>query len=285
VAHPQIAAFARLANGKTQPTRMIAGQMTRLSRTMHDIRYDDVRDEFVVSNPFARAILTFAGDANGETAPKRIIQGSNTRLQDPDRLELDPVHGEIFVPNRGSILVFSRDAEGNVAPIRVVEGPDTELGGIRALVVDPVNNLLIAGTDLRTPGAESGIVIFERTANGNAKPLRVIRGPDTGIRRITQMQVYSPGGWIVATSPGDADVQEPEGAFVGVWSIHDDGDTPPHWVIGGPKSQLKKPRGVVLNAKNKEMIVADMRVNAVFTFHFPELFDQKAPAPESRAAR
>ena len=50
-------------------------------------------------------------------------------------------------------------------------------------------------------------------------------------------------------------------------------------------SQLKKPRGVVLNVKNKEMVVADMRVNAVFTFHFPELFDQKSRAPQSGAAR
>ena len=263
------------------PTRMIAGQATRLSRTMHDIRYDDTRDEFVVGNPFARAILTFAGGADGEAAPTRTIQGPLTRIQNPDRVELDSVHGEIYVPNRDSILVFPRDAQGNVAPIRVIEGPNTELTGIRAIVVDPVNNLLIAGTDLRTPEAESGLVIFERTANGNAKPLRIIRGPSTGITRVTQMQVYSPGGWIVVTQPGEADVQEPEGAFVGVWSIYDDGDVAPKWVIGGPKSRIKKPRGVALNPKNKEMIVADMRVNAVFTFHFPELFEQKARRSES----
>lgn len=255
---------------------MIAGQATKLSRTMHDIRYDETRDEFVVGNPFARAILTFAGGADGEAAPLRIIQGSLTQLQTPDRVELDAVHGEIYVPNRDSILVFPREANGNVAPIRVIEGPDTELAGIRAIVVDPVNNLLIAGTDMRTEGSESGLVIFERTANGNAKPLRVIRGPNTGIKRITQMQVYPAGGWIIATQPGEADVQEPEGAFVGVWGIHDNGDVPPKWVIGGPKSQLKKPRGVALNPANQEMIVADMRVNAVFTYRFPELFTQKA---------
>ena len=252
---------------------------------MHDIRYDDTRDEFVVGNPFARAILTFAGDADGEAAPKRVIQGALTRIQTPDRVELDSVHGEIYVPNRDSILVFPRDAQGNVAPTRVIEGPDTQLTGIRALVVDPVNNLLIAGTDLRTGDAESGLVIFERTANGNVKPLRIIRGPKTGITRVTQMQVFSPGGWIVVTQPGEADVQEPEGAFVGVWGIYDDGDVPPTWVIGGPKSRLKKPRGVALNPANKEMIVADMRVNAVFTFYFPELFDRKARRPTTPAAR
>lgn len=258
------------------PTRMIAGQGTKLSRTMHDIRYDETRDEFVVGNPFARAILTFAGGADGEAQPLRIIQGGKTLLQTPDRVELDAVNGEIYVPNRDSILVFSREANGDVAPLRVIEGPDTELQGIRAIVVDPVNNLLIAGTDIRSDDADSGLVIFERTANGNAKPLRVIRGKNTGIDRITQMQVYSPGGWIIATQPGEADEQEPENAFVGVWSIYDNGDVPPKWVIGGPKSQLKKPRGVALNPANQEMIVADMRVNAVFTYHFPELFREKA---------
>ncbi len=252
---------------------------------MHDIRYDETRDEFVVTNPFARAILTFAGGANGEAAPARTIQGPLTRLESPDRVELDTIHGELFVPNYGSILVFPREAQGNVAPIRVIEGPLTQLGGIRAIAVDPVNNLLIAGTDLRTPGAESGLLIFDRTANGNVKPLRVIRGPNTGIKRVTQMQTYSPGSWIVVTQPGEADVQEPQAPFVGVWSLYDDGDVPPHWVLGGPKSKLKKPRGVVLNPKNKEIIVADMRVNAVFTFHFPELFDQKAPPPGKLLAR
>lgn len=246
---------------------------------MHDIRYDAIHDEFVVSNPFAQAIMTFAGDADGEAAPKRIIQGPKTQLWSPDRMEVDPIHNEIIVPNRqvDSILVFRREADGDEAPLRVIEGPDTELEGLRAAAVDPVNNLLVIGTDIRREGALSGLIIFERTASGNAKPLRVIRGPNTGITRITQMQIYSPGGWIVASQPGRVDVQEPEGAFVGVWSIYDDGDVPPRWIIRGPKSRLKKPRGVTLDPANKEIIVADMRANQVFTFYFPELFEEKAP--------
>ncbi|MDA2934425.1 hypothetical protein MYX82_08780 [Acidobacteria bacterium AH-259-D05] len=288
MAHPQIAAFARLANGQTPPTRLIAGQATKLSRTMHDIRFDHIHDEIFVSNPFAQAIMAFRGSADGEEAPIRVIQGSKTQLVDPDRLDVDPVHNEIFVPNQAwsstlggpqpeeSILVFRREAEGNVAPIRVIKGPNTQLQGVRAVAVDPVNNLLIAGTDLRRPGEQSGLLIFDRTADGDVKPLRIIRGPNTGIIRITQMQVYSPGGWIVASQPGRQNVQEPEGAFIGIWSIYDDGDVPPRWLLGGPKSRMKKPRGVALNPENKELIVADMRANAVFTYYFPELFETKS---------
>ena len=66
MAHPQIAAFARLAKENTQPTRLLYGQKTLLSRTMHDIKYDAIHDEFVVANPFAQAILTFRGAADGD---------------------------------------------------------------------------------------------------------------------------------------------------------------------------------------------------------------------------
>ena len=67
---------------------------------------------------------------------------------------------------------------------------------------------------------------------------------------------------------------EPEGTFIGVWSINDNGDVPPRWKIPGgtAKSVMKKPRGVVLNPKHKELIVADMRLNAVLTYYFPEAF-------------
>ncbi len=71
--HPQVAAFARLADGGARPTREIAGQNTLFTRTMHDMAYDPVRDEIVVPQFFAFAILTFRGDADGDVAPVRKI--------------------------------------------------------------------------------------------------------------------------------------------------------------------------------------------------------------------
>ncbi len=141
MAHPQIAAFARLAKENAAPTRLLAGQKTLLARTMHDIRYDAVHDEILVTNPFAQAILTFRGGANGDEAPIRVIQGLSTMLGNVDRLDVDPVHNEIFIPNGDSILVFPREGNGDVAPIRVIKGPDTQLRGTHALAVDPVHNL------------------------------------------------------------------------------------------------------------------------------------------------
>ena len=243
---------------------------------MHDIRYDAVHDEIFIPSPFGRAILVFRGGAHGEEAPIRIIQGPNTRVT--DRLDVDPVHNEIFVPGRDAILVYPRNGNGDVAPLRVIRGPDTEIRSARAIAVDPIHNLIIVGDDggRKGPdkhGRDGALLIFNRTDNGNAKPRAVIAGSKTNLAASGQIQVYGPKGWIIVTRSGDDQrLVEPEGVFIGIWSIHDNGNVPPHWKIEGPKSMLKRPRGVVLNPKNKEIIVADMRLNGVLTYYFPEIF-------------
>lgn len=262
------------------PVRTIAGQATKLARTMHDIRYDDRHDEFVVPNQFAQAILTFRGDAQGEAPPVRVIQGPLTMLQRPDRVDIDTVHGEIFVPNTDSIVVFSREANGNVAPLRVIRGPKTLLNGSSAIAVDPVRNLVIASSRIRpaktrqntyTP-ATNALVVFNRTDAGDVAPRAIIQGEHTGLELVNQLQVYAPKGWVVVTQTTTDLESEPPGVFVGVWSVEDNGDVAPHWKIAGPNSRLKKPRGVALNPAAKEIIVADMRVNAVFTYAIPGMF-------------
>ena len=87
------------------------------------------------------------------------------------------------------------------------------------------------------------------------------------------MVLYPQRKEIIASQPGDIDVMEPEDAFIGVWSEDDNGDVPPRWKIDAEgNTAMKKPRGVVLDPKHKELIVADMRINAVLTFYFPEIF-------------
>lgn len=244
---------------------------------MHDIRYDAVHDEVLVTNPFALALLVFRGDANGEEPPIRVIQGPHTELAGYgegglDRLDVDPVHNEIFVPNGNSVLVFSRTATGDAAPIRVIKGPDTRVRRTTSLAVDPVHNIVVVLEN-------RALLIFNRTDEGNVKPRAVISPPaDTDFRVSSQIQVYPPKGWIfVSTQRSRASNEntrqvEFEGAGLGIWSINDNGQTPPHWKITGPKSLLKRPRGVAFDAKDKEVYVAEMRQNAILTYYFPEIF-------------
>ena len=278
MAHPQIAVFARLADGSAQATRAIAGQKTLLGRTMHGIDYDEVHDEIVVPQQFAQAILTFRGGAKGEEAPIRVIQGPRTQLLRPDRVVVDPLNGEILVPARDKILVFSRDAHGDVAPVRILSGPDTQLGA-GAMAVDPIRDLLIV-----VGGAGSGntditrILIFNRTDEGNVKPRAVISGPRTRLTGPRNVEVYAPQGWILVVQDGGSS-SSGEGAFdansfVGVWSVHDSGNVSPRWTIGGPNGILNKPRGIALDPENQAVIVSDKYLNAVLTYSFPEIFTQ-----------
>ena len=73
---PRIGTFARLANGNVQPKRIIAGQQTKLSRTMHGIVYNERRDELVVPASFPMSahaslsdhgIVAYAYDLEGDT--------------------------------------------------------------------------------------------------------------------------------------------------------------------------------------------------------------------------
>ena len=252
---------------------------------MHAIRYSESRDEIYVTNPFAQAVLTFRGGANGQEPPIRIIQGPRTHLDSPETLEVDEVHKEILVPQKDGVLVFPLTANGDVAPLRVLHSgekfPWKAVGGI---AVDPLHNVLVIAGKIPEDenrsaagnvygGITESLLIFDRLAQGEAKPLRVIRGTKTGLHHIRQMAMQPKGGWMIVTDEFDGSIPEPPGTFVGVWNINDDGNVPPRWKIEGkPSNGMKKPHGIALDPRYKELIVADMRLNAVLTFYFPEIF-------------
>ena len=109
--------FARLANGNVAPKRVIEGQGTNLSRTMHGIAYDQVHDEIVIPVALGGALLVFRGDAAGEAPPLRTIQGTRTRLVRPHTVAVDPVNNEILTadPSMRAIVVFDRAANGTLS--------------------------------------------------------------------------------------------------------------------------------------------------------------------------
>ncbi len=252
---------------------------------MHDVRYDAVNDEIVVPVPYSEAILTFAAGGDEQGAPIRTIQGPNTGTIG-SRLDVDPIHDEIFTytAEADRITVYPRGADGDVGPIRTIEGPDTHLKSAYGIAVDPINDILVVGLNSHF-GTErvdignyndperGGILVFNRTDSGNVAPRAIIRGPNSGIVRINQMQTYPDRRLIVAAMPGIRDQMEPEGAFLGVWSYDDNGDVPPMYKIPvGPTTLMKKPFGVVLNPAEQEVIVSDMRNQGVLVYSVPEIF-------------
>jgi len=289
VAQPRIAAFARVANGTMAPTRVITGSATKLSRTVHGIAYDPVRDEIYVSNALADAVLVFRAGADGAEPPVRVIQGPCTGLVNPHAVSLDLEHREILVSSLSAraIAVFPMNAEGNFTPIRYIKGPKTRLGHTVGMGVDPETNVLVVAN------AED-VLFFDRTAKGDVAPVGEIKGEHTGIRdEPWELQIHK-GKIILAASnhlhlnlytgvtlrpeysDGHAKVTEdpwlnPELGFIGVWNMRDRGDVPPRAKIGGPFSQLAHPTGMALNPKDGEIYVTDSIRNGLFTFLVPDL--------------
>jgi hypothetical protein len=280
---PQIAAFARLAKENTPPVSALEGQKTLISRTMHALEYDPVHDELCVNSPLNNAILTFRGGAKGEEAPVRVIQGPRTQIQSTgydgnDKMAMDPVNGEIYIPvatsggaGKGVILVFDREANGDVAPKRILGGPDTGFSfpsakgqGFPYVAIDPVRNLLVVST-------RASLMIFDRTASGNAKPRAVIAGPKTGLAE----GATAAGGNSIKISPKGFIVGgcAPRGS-VCAWDVADKGDVAPRWRI--PVQQitgLGLAGQLTIDPVHKEVIVPNGGRNVVMTFSWPEIFD------------
>lgn len=275
VQHPRIAAFARTADKDAVPVRSIEGQKTYLNRTVHGIAYDDIHDEMIVNQNIGQAVLVFRGAASGDEAPIRIIQGPKTQFSDPVSVAADPVHNEIFVfnmsgPVERKVLVFDRLAQGDVAPKRILKVS----AGHGA--IDPVHDLLIVG-------GGGGIHMYDRTAEGYAKPKATIAGPNSKARGARAIKLYPPTGAIVANINAAGGEDATEGAFTGVWNINDNGDVPPRWMIG--RGTLRQIRGLAINAKEKTVMISDKYLNGVLTYSVPEVFDQRARPRETARAQ
>jgi len=256
------------------PKRLIQGQATKLGRSVHNIRYDPVHDEIIGAHPVAQAILVFRGGADGNEAPLRVIQGPKTQLWDPDYVGVDGVHNEIYVSSGERVLVFPQQANGDVAPLRVIEGPDTMLGRMRGApqVVPELNLMVVAAGNIPGKPGNGKLLIFNRTDNGNVKPLRVISlGPKAGY--FGGDFVVSPKGFILI--PGGGGGEGGEGgqanSVIKIWSVYDNGDVPPRWIFGGPKSKLAG-GNVALNSKLKEIIVHTGDENGMSGYSLPEIF-------------
>jgi hypothetical protein len=258
-----------LADGNANPLRSVAGQKALLARTAHGSDYDPVHDVFMITNFYAQSVQIYRADSNGEVAPVRIIQGPKTQLVNPDKVMMDSVNNEIYVPQGSKVLVFDGSGNGDIAPKRIL-GPIQGLGASN-VDIDAVHNLVVVGGGGGGNGARFSV--FDRTASGpDAKPKWIIQGPHTDLTRTQGPFAIQPTRGLIVS--GVRTVEELGGPdnFVGVWDEMKGGDTPPLYKIGGPNMILEQVRGVVLNPKYKELIVSDKRVNGVLTYYFPEIF-------------
>jgi DNA-binding beta-propeller fold protein YncE len=290
--------FARAANGNVAPKRVIEGQATNLSRTMHGIAYDAIHDEIVIPVALSGAVLVFKADASGEVPPLRAIQGTRTRLVRPHTVAVDPVNNEILTadPSMRAIVVFERMANGNVAPKRVISGPKTGLLDIVGLDVDPIRNVIVASSR-KGNGDKVGLFVFDRLANGDVEPKQFIGGPNSKLAHFRQVAIDPGTGNIFLAQQNtrmkqmeayvldkpregfkekdDDDDDSDSGrldqmGFIAVYGPDDNGDIPPRAIIKGPGIRFAGAAGVALNPRKKEIITVGG--NGFQTFLLPDFF-------------
>ena len=188
---------------------------------------------------------------------------------------VDPENNEILVPTLpGAILVFDREANGDVAPKRVLGGPDTQIRASRDLTAespgqahtDSKRNRLIVNTGGK-------ILIFDRTASGNAKPVAVIPGVNPG-SGYNSFQI-TPQGWIVAGCTGGS---------ICAWSIDEHHEITMRSKIPFLQITGYQHSGIALDPTHKEIIFSAATqklpnprppsgmMSAVVTFSWPEVF-------------
>src|SRR5712691_4502549 len=186
---------------------------------MHGFAYDEVHDEIVVNSPLAQAILTFRGGASGEEAPSRVIQGSRTQIIGDAYSALDKVNVD-GVNNEIYLPIGKGDRRG-------------------------------VTSDLRLPG----VLVFDRLANGNAAPKRVLQGPNT--------QITGEKPPVAIDTNRNLLVVNLNNAFL-IFDRTASGDTAPKAVIRGPRSQVGStgnfrvypPTGMIIDACSGQSVCA-----------------------------
>src|SRR5207245_4557346 len=180
---------------------------------MHGIFYDPIHDEFVVHVAPPRAALTLRGGATGAEAPMRVLQGPKTGLVQPDTLYGDLTHGEMIVDSGDdAVLVFARTAHGDTPPLRRIGGPRTRINNPYGMSVDAVRNLILVANRQEMGGRESsdGILVFNRTDDGDVAPRATIAGPRTGILKIRQIVVDEARRQVFVTVKKNVEFFEPQ---------------------------------------------------------------------------
>ena len=101
------------------------------------------------------------------------------------------------------------------------------------------------------------ILVFRGGANGNEAPIRIIQGPNTKLRSVSQLALDTKNNEIIV----------PQSDALLVFPRDGNGDVPPLRVITGPKTGLATQRGIAVDPINDIIAVGNRRPNAILLFN------------------
>lgn len=221
-------AFPYEAQGNAQP-RVLA-----VTHGAWGLSLSNARNEIAVSVEHENAVYIYRRGAQGLERPLRRIQGANTQMADPHGVALDGVNQEIAVANHGN---FNSRRVVNEQTV----GSEAKLGG-RFL--------------------RPSVNFYSATAEGDAKPVRVLQGDQT--------QLNWPMGIDIDTTHNELAVANNGDHSILIFRRNEAGNVAPVRIIRGPKTNISAPMGVSVDARNDEIWVAN------FGDHSAVVFDRTA---------
>jgi DNA-binding beta-propeller fold protein YncE len=255
----------------TQPLGELTGPATQMSG-MSAVAVDPVRKQFyAVETDIGNNVGVFSYNDRGDAKPRTLITpvGSWGIALSPARDQM-----VVSIEENDELMVFPREAKGIDKPLRQIRGLHTTLADPKGLAWDEKNHEIVSanvgnwsrsywdpdytgGGEYRPPS----VVVFDETADKDARPKRVIQGDKTGLD--------FPHGLVVDNVHDEIAVANDGGNSVLIFSRTANGNVPPIRVIKGPHTEVERPMGVALDMTNDELWVANWG-------HSAEVFDRSA---------
>jgi hypothetical protein len=220
-----------------------------------------------VVNLLQDKVLIFSGSSDGNISPLGTIAGGETKLNEPEAVAFD-AQGNLYVLNRGfmgSVTVYAPGASGDAHPLRTIAGFSTGLkNGPESLAVDGAGNVYASESldvsAINAPGAKTiysdSLLVFPPGADGDANPIRTIKGSATRMDGIRGLALDKAGNLYVANTGERINGRE-VGMRVTVYAPGADGNAAPIRTIEGPNTGLYRPFFLALD-KAGNLYVANL---------------------------
>ena len=282
----------QLREGDMTPVRMVFDPFP----SFNGVALDPASNRVLLSDTNRKSLLSYRTDAAAAAGtdmvaePVRRIMGPDTGVGFIAGVAIDPRHRELLTVNNDvedRMVVFDYDNEGNVKPKRTLYVPHQSWGVGLSQKLDQIV------FSVQTPNM---IVWYKRDAKGLEPPVRVVKGPKTGMAdphgvavddKNNEVFVANHGNWrpaelITAYTAYDAREsrqeadpskrmnEEARGRFrlgsVTVYPEDANGDVAPKRTIAGPLTQLDWPMGIAVDEANNEIVVASNGNDAILFF-------------------
>jgi hypothetical protein len=198
--------------------------------------------------------------------PKRIISGPKTQLQFNSALYIDPQNGDIYSVENDtgdSIVVFAHDSGGDIEPVRELHVAHR---GFAVAVDEEKQEIYLS---VNNPPQ---VAVYRKTASGEEKPLRVLRGEHTrladahGIAIDLKNRLLFVNNWGNFTTETTVSGGRSDPPSINVYAMDAKGDTAPIRVIQGPRTQLNWPGTMALDPDTGDVYVANDNGQSLLIF-------------------